>query len=147
MASSALRVRAIHHDDDARYVSVGRLASFLVARIAHTMPIKLAFQDEKLRTVCENTVSAKRKYGKVAGPSIHARLADLRATKSPIEFVELGFGSFDETAHDRIVIFIAGGYRMLAVANNRPPPGAPGALDWAQVTRVKILSIERTNES
>jgi len=111
------------------------------------MPIKLAFQDEQLRTVCENTVSAKRKYGKVAGPSIHARLADLRALKSPIEFVELGFGSYDETAHDRIVIFIAGGYRMLALANNRPPPGAPGALDWAQVTRVKILSIERTNES
>lgn len=146
MACSSPRVRAIYHDDDARYVSVW-LACFSAAGIAHTMPIKLAFQDEKLRAVCENTVSAKRKYGEVAGPSIHARLADLRAAKSPIEFVELGFGSFDQTAHDRIVISIAGGYRMLAVANNRPPPGAPGALEWAQVTRMKIVSIERTNEN
>lgn len=127
-------------------MSVGRLASFSAAGIVHTMPIKLAFQDEKLRTVCENTVSAKRKYGEVAGRSIHARLADLRAAKSPIELVEIGFASIDKTAHDRIVIPVAGGYLMLAVANNRPPPGSPGAIDWAQVTRVKILSIERTNE-
>ncbi|MBC8723469.1 hypothetical protein F6X37_18315 [Paraburkholderia sp. 31.1] len=124
-----------------------RLASFSAAGIANKMPIKLAFQDERLRKVCESTVSAKRKYGEVAGPSIHARLADLRAANSPMEFVEIGFGRFDETVHDRIVIFIAGGYRMLAVANNRPPLGALGALDWAQVTRVKILSIERTHES
>jgi hypothetical protein len=111
------------------------------------MPIKLAFQDEKLRTVCESPVSAKRKYGDVAGRAIHSRLADLRAADSPLKFVEWGFGKFDETAHDRIVTPIDGGYRMLAVANNRPPPGEPGALDWAQVTRVKILSIERANES
>jgi len=111
------------------------------------MPIKLAFQDEKLRRVCESPVSARRKYGEVGGRAIHSRLADLRAADSPLKYVEWGFAKFDETAHDRIAIPIDGGYRMLAVANNRPPPGEPGTLDWAQVTRVKILSIERTNDS
>lgn len=73
------------------------------------MPIKLSFEKEKLRTVCENPVWAKRKYGEVTGPAIHSRLADLRAAESPLEFVELGFGKFDETAHDRIAIPIDGG--------------------------------------
>ncbi|MGN3963741.1 hypothetical protein ACS0ZG_11760 [Burkholderia gladioli] len=111
------------------------------------MPIKLAFKDEKVRAVCESPRSAKLKYGEVAGRTIHSRLADLRAADSPLKYVEWGFGKFDETAHDRIVIPIDDEYRMVAEANNRPPPGEPGALDWAQVTRVKILSIERTNES
>lgn len=111
------------------------------------MSIKLAFKDEKVRAVCESPRSAKLKYGEAAGRAIHSRLADLRAADSPLKYVEWGFGKFDETAHDRIVIPIDGEYRIVAEANNRPPPGEPGALDWAQVTRVKILSIERANES
>jgi hypothetical protein len=113
----------------------------------HKMPMKLAFQDEKLRTVCESPVSAKRKYGEVAGREIHTRLADLRAAESPLKFVEWGFATFDKTSYGQIVIPIYGGYRMLAIANHRLLPGNHGALDWAQVTRVKILSIERANES
>ncbi|ABE32720.1 hypothetical protein DR64_2384 [Paraburkholderia xenovorans LB400] len=111
------------------------------------MPIKLAFKNENLRKVCESPRSAKLKYGEVAGPAIHRRLADLRAADSPLKFVEWGFGKFDRTAHDRIAIPIDGGYCLVAEANNRPPPGHPGALDWGQVTRMKILSIEHANES
>ncbi len=111
------------------------------------MPIQLAFQDEILRKVCESTVSAKRKYGGLAGPSLHARLADLKAADSPVDLVHWGFAEFDQTSNEQIVIFIDDGYRMHAAANHRPPPGPPGQLDWTQVTRVKILSIERANES
>lgn len=117
------------------------------AEIFNPMPIQLAFQDDNLRKVCESSISAKRKYGGVAGPSLHARLADLRAADSPVELVELGFAKFDEAANDQIVIFLDDFYRLYAVANHKPPPGKPGNLDWTQVTRVKILSIERVNEN
>ena len=117
------------------------------AEIFNPMPIQLAFQDDNLRKVCESSISAKRKYGGVAGPSLHARLADLRAADSPAELVELGFAKFDEAANDRMVIFLDDFYRLYAVANHKPPPGKPGKLDWTQVTRVKILSIERVNEN
>lgn len=117
------------------------------AEIFNPMPIQLAFLDDNLRKVCESSISAKRKYGGVAGPSLHARLADLRAADSPAELVELGFAKFDEAANDRIVIFFDDFYRLYAVANHKPPPGKPGKLDWTQVTRVKILSIERVNEN
>jgi plasmid maintenance system killer protein len=111
------------------------------------MPIQLAFQDENLRKVCESTVSAKRKYGALAGPSLHARLADLKAADSPVDLVDLGFAEFDQVSKDRIVIFIDDRYHVHAAANHKPLPGPPGQLDWKQVTRVKILSIERDNES
>lgn len=117
------------------------------AEIFNPMPIQLAFQDNNLRKVCESSISAKRKYGGVAGPSLHARLADLRAADSPAELVELGFAKFDEAANDGIVIFLDDFYRLYAAANHKPPPGKPGKLDWTQVTRVKILSIERVNEN
>ena len=117
------------------------------AEIFNPMPIQLAFQDDNLRKVCESSISAKRKYGGVAGPSLHARLADLRAADSPAELVELGFAKFDEAANDRIVIFLDDFYRLYAVANHKPPPGKLGKLDWTQVTRVKILSIERVNDN
>lgn len=115
--------------------------------IFNPMPIQLAFQDENLRKVCESSISAKRKYGGIAGPSLHARLSDLRAADSPAELVKWGFAKFDEAANDRIVIFLDDSYRLYAVANHKPQLGKPGKLDWAQVTRVKILSIERANEN
>ena len=115
--------------------------------IVNLMPIQLAFHDENIRKVCESTISAKRKYGGVAGPSLHARLADLKAADSPVDLVDLGFADFDKTGNDQIVIFLDDGYRVNAVANHKPPPGLLGQLDWSKVTRVKILSIERANEN
>ena len=110
------------------------------------MPIKLAFQDEKLRKVCESPRSARLNYGEAVGRAIHSRLADLRAAESALKYVEWGFGAFDETVDDRIVIPIDNEYRMVVEAY-RPHADDSEALDWMQVTRVKILEIERTNES
>jgi hypothetical protein len=117
------------------------------AKLVNPMPIQLAFQDENLRKVCESSISAKRKYGGIAGSSLHARIADIRAATSPAELVEWGFAEFDGAANDQIVIFLDDFYRLYAVANHKSPPGKPGQLDWNQVTRVKILSIERINEN
>lgn len=111
------------------------------------MPIQLAFQDENIRKVCESTISAKRKYGGIAGPSLHARLADLKAADSPADLVDWGLADFDQMGNDQIVIFLDDGYRVRAIANHNPPPSLRGQLDWSKVTRVKILSIERANEN
>jgi len=115
--------------------------------VVNSMPIQLAFQDENIRKVCESTISAKRRYGGVAGPSLHARLADLKAADSPVDLVDLGFADFDQMDSDQIVIFLDDDYCVHAVANHKPLPGFPGQLDWSKVTRVKILSIKRVNEN
>lgn len=111
------------------------------------MSIQLAFKNEKLRQTCESPVSAKRKLGPDAGRSLHARLADLRAADSPVELIDLGFANYDAKSETRIIIHLDGGYVVIAEANHREAPGGVGALDWTQVTRMKIINIEPANES
>jgi hypothetical protein len=112
------------------------------------MSIQLSFDTVKLRQICENFVSAKRSLGSLAGKSLHARLADLRASSSPLEMVNMGFAGFRKSSDARIFIYIEGGYAVEAVVSNRPEPRlGDGRLDWNQVSRLKILSIERANEN
>jgi hypothetical protein len=112
------------------------------------MSIQLAFQTVKLRQICESSVSAKRSLGDPAARSLRTRLADLQASMSPAEIVNLGFAAFDTCSDIRIFIYIEGGYAVTATVNNRPEPRLEnGQLDWKRVTRLKILSIERANEN
>lgn len=112
------------------------------------MSIQLAFQTVKLRQVCESTVSAKRSLGEEAARSLRTRLADLQASISPADIVDLGFAAFDRDSDARIFIYIEGGYAVTATVNNRPEPRlANGQLDWTRVPRLKILSIERADEN
>ncbi|MFY2595750.1 hypothetical protein [Achromobacter xylosoxidans] len=107
------------------------------------MPIQLAFQSERIRGMCESLVSAKRRLGKTAGLSLSARLADLRAAASPQDLVDLGLAMFSSD-QSRIVIPLDEGYFIEVASNHRMVPTKSGKLDWRGVTRVKILSIERT---
>ncbi len=112
------------------------------------MPVQLAFQDEKVRQTCESPVSAKRRLGESAASSLRARLADLRAADSPIQLVELGFATLSQDKETHIVIQVGSGYVLVAAVNNRPEPRlSSGKLDWKQVSRLKILSIERVHEN
>lgn len=111
------------------------------------MPIQLAFQDEIIRKVCESTISAKRRFGGAVGQSLHVRLADLKAAGSPADLVDWGFAKFDGAANDQIVILLDESYCIRVVSNHKPQPIASDKLDWGKVSRVKILSIGRTNES
>lgn len=108
------------------------------------MSIQLAFQTAKLRQICESSVSAKRSLGEAAARSLHTRLADLQASVSLANMVNLGFAVFDRDSDARILIYIDCGYAVTAIVNNRPEPRLEdGQLDWKRVTRLKILSIER----
>lgn len=112
------------------------------------MSIQLAFDTMKLRQICENFVSAKRSLGGRAAKSLHARLADLCASSSPLDMVDMGFAGFHKGSDARIFIYIEDGYAIEAVVSNRPEPRlGDGRLDWKQVSRLKILSIERANEN
>lgn len=112
------------------------------------MSIQLAFQDDKLRQLCESTVSAKRRLGVQTAETLHTRLADVQACTNVAELEGLGFARVDRGEDARIFISIGHGYTVTAVVNNRPVPRLRGGrLDARNVTRLKILSIERANEN
>lgn len=112
------------------------------------MSIQLAFQDDKLRQLCESTVSAKRRFGVQTAKTLHTRLADVQACANVAELEGIGFASVDKGEDARIFISIGDGYTVTAVVNNRPEPRLRGGrLDAKNVTRLKIMSIERANEN
>ncbi|MGH8777581.1 hypothetical protein [Paraburkholderia sp.] len=112
------------------------------------MSIQLAFQTANLRQICESSLSAKRSLGEDAAHSLRTRLADLCASTSPVDLVNLGLAAFDSGSDVRIFIYIEGSYTVTATVNNHPEPRLEDdQLDWKRVTRLKILSIERANEN
>jgi hypothetical protein len=112
------------------------------------MSIQLAFQDDKLRQLCESYLSAKRRYGVQTARTLHTRLADVQACANVAELESLGFASVDRGEVARIFISVADGYTIFTVVNNRPEPRLrDGRLDSKRVTRLKIMSIERANEN
>jgi len=115
--------------------------------VAYTMPIKLAFQDAKIRKVCARPISARRNYGEKVALAIQNRIADLKAADSLLDCVALGVASFDEITPTQMILALEDGFHMLVEANNRVLIGDDAALDWTQVTRVKILSIEQTHDN
>lgn len=111
------------------------------------MSVQLAFQDEKLRQRCESPISARRCFGPEVARTLLARLADLRAADSAAEFLSLELAEVDCRHPNRIRVRLENGYVLFAQVSSRPEPHLPsGELNWKQVTRLKILSIERANE-
>ncbi|WP_150611119.1 hypothetical protein [Pandoraea terrigena] len=109
--------------------------------------MQLAFQDEKLRTLCESSIKAKRQFGESAADALQNRLADLRAADSLSTVVGLGLGKIVADVPSRIEISLGDGCVMVASPNHRPEPRLEtGELNWHQVTRLKILSICRANQ-
>jgi len=112
------------------------------------MAVVLAFADEKIRQTCESGRSARRRLGQDAAECLQARLADLLAADSPSDLLVLQLAHPDLAFDNRLVIPLCNGYVLVASVNHRPEPRSPsGELDWKQVSRIKILSIERANEN
>lgn len=112
------------------------------------MAVSLAFANETIRQTCESNRSARRRLGEEVATCLQARLADLRALDSPIDLLVMQLARLDASSDTRLVIPLGNGYVLVASVHHRPEPRLPsGKLDWKQVSRIKILSIERANEN
>jgi hypothetical protein len=105
--------------------------------------LELAFETKALRDICESEQRAKHELGAKVAEQLKRRLADLRAASS---IDELPVAKPRKVA-GTCVFELPEGYRLI-VAPNHPknPLLSSGAVDWAEVTRTKVLSIERDHE-
>lgn len=112
------------------------------------MSVQLAFQDERVRQLCESPISARRAFGPDVARTLHARLADLRAANSVFDVLNLGLAKQRSSHPHRIFVDLGSGNVLHAQACIHPEPNLPpGELDWKQVSRLKVLSIECANEN
>jgi hypothetical protein len=106
--------------------------------------LELAFANRSLRQLCENEITAQRQFGEKTAKKLRQRLADLRAAPSAKDIV-IGRLKGDETAKPaEITVELCNGYSLSFCPNhNSVPELAPSCIDWARVTRIKILRIEK----
>jgi len=109
---------------------------------AHGEVMDIAFHSKALRDTCESEEMLKTKFGDVVGEAIVRRLADLRAADCIRDLVVGAPREVLSGKHATLCIDLAGETVLLLRANHlKPARNASGAISWAEVTRLKIMSI------
>lgn len=105
--------------------------------------LEISFGTKALRTVCEDRRKAERRYGRELAKALRVRLADLRAAPSLTDFpfeVEIpARSSVDPTCSIRL---LSDSFIMLCANHSKNPVDEANAIDWARVSRVKIVQIQ-----
>lgn len=107
------------------------------------MALVIAFAIKSHRQLCENEAIAERKFGLVIAKKLKQRLADLRAATN-VKDIPVGRPrELDGIYQHQFAVDICEGYCLIFCANhNSNPVLESGEINWAQVTRIKILRIE-----
>lgn len=106
------------------------------------MGLEVAFQSIKLRSTCESPARAKRELGDLAAAALRRYLADLEAVDAVAELVDMGLGFENCELKVGLIRFELGEGRYLyCEVNHQHVPMKGEAVDWAQVSRLKIIHI------
>ncbi len=103
--------------------------------------MQLAFDSKELREICESDSQARLDLGDAVAEMLKHRLADMRAAKSAKDLVAGKPRTHPDSQH--MLIDLSDGYTIVFKANHTNNPlTEAGDLDWAKVTRIKILRID-----
>jgi hypothetical protein len=108
--------------------------------------LELAFSTKALRAVCESEERAVRELGVDLASVLKRRLADLRAAANATDLVA---GNPRPARHSKgeLVLDLADGFAVFLTANHAAIPRLrSGDIDWSNVSRVKLLRIEKDDD-
>ena len=106
------------------------------------MPLEIAFQTRELRATCESPTRAKRELGEPGSKALRRALADMNAVETAAELFEIGLG-VENCAQERGVLRfqLSEGLILYCHVNHQSVPMNGEGVDWAQVTRLKVVHI------
>ncbi len=107
--------------------------------------MELAFSTKALRAVCESEERALRELGVDLASILKRRLADLRAAANATDLLA---GNPRPAPHSKeeLMLDLADGFNLFLTANHAAIPRLrSGDIDWSNVSRVKLLRIEKHN--
>lgn len=104
--------------------------------------MELAFANRSLETTCEDPRSAERQLGRASAKKLRSRLADLMAA-TRLDDVKTGYPHPLKGDRDgQFALRLSGGHRLVFEAADDPvPETAEGAIDWRNVTSIRIVYI------
>lgn len=106
------------------------------------MPLEIAFQTKELRATCESPTRAKRELGERGSNALRRVLADMNAAETVDELFDMGLEIESCTQELGMLRFqLSEGLSLYCHANQQSAPMNGEAIDWAQVTRLKVARI------
>lgn len=107
------------------------------------MPLEIAFQTRELRATCESSTRAKRELGEPGSKALRRALADMNAVENVAELFEMELGIETCTQEHGMLRFqLSEELSLYCHANQQSVPMTGETIDWAQVTRLKVIRIE-----
>jgi hypothetical protein len=101
--------------------------------------LELAFETKPLREICESQEKAKQQLGARIAAVLKDRLADLRAAAT---VADLPLGEPHKVSGG-YVLELSDEFRLIVSPNHKSNPVlSSGAIDWAKVSRIKIIDLE-----
>jgi hypothetical protein len=123
---------------DGRSVPIGRSVT-RATKCTHIDILQLAFETKHLRTLCESSADAISELGQDVARDLMERLADL---DSAVSIKDVLSGQPRPSDDGDLLIELVSGYRLQCRANHpNNPKTATNAIDWAKVSRIKIVGI------
>ena len=142
--------RALSRPSQQRYVATSgeRDRSFHERRAACIVErLDIAFRTRALRDACEKQAEGERQLGSRVAQALWRRLADLRAATTVDEVVAGHPEALTEDGSQLMVFTLTDEYQLIvAPGHNNMPVLDSGEMDWARVTRVKVIRIERRHD-
>jgi hypothetical protein len=108
--------------------------------VSWVMPLELAFATEALRDVCENEAIAKKELGAKVADALKRRLSDFQSIDT---FDELPFAKPKKSSNNCLFELPDGWQLTVTSGHAENPKLGSGRIDWSQVSRLKILKIEK----
>ena len=103
--------------------------------------MQLAFESERLRSICENEDLAKADLGDTMADTLKHRLADLLAARSIYELPAGNPRPKEDEPECQIIDLAENSYLFLQANHPRNPLTECGDIEWGRVTRVKVTRI------
>lgn len=101
----------------------------------------ISFENIEIRTICEDTDVAHSTLGSAVAVTLQTRLAELIVAET---VKDLLVGDPNELEDEPFYkIELNDGYRLVFCSNHVKPPVMDEKINWAQVTRIKMLKIEK----
>lgn len=100
------------------------------------------FANAKLRTLCEAQREAERRLGADCARKLRSRLADIEAAADVSRLTAGRPHPLQGERRGQFALDLAGGVRLVFEPDHAPcPRHADGAVDWTQVTSIRIVFI------
>lgn len=107
--------------------------------------MKISYKSKKLEKQLTDPKKMNKAFG-VMARKVNQRVKDLSGVETLADMRNIPAANCHELSGDKgglLAVDVSGNYRLIFEPDYNPPPEKEdGGLDWQQVTKIKILSVE-----